>query len=144
MSNRKLTEEVKVRLLLQFPLDQDKGCCLLLFHQLAQVKIQSRCSKDTIFLIMPADTEIMSSHRVSASQSSSLKQGPLPETHILSLQTHSSLTSDALRSNISKNKQMHPSDNVKGHLLKTIENTVFPKVGRRQQLLFGNKNFRTR
>lgn len=124
----KLTEEVKVRLLLQFPAKIKVAACYYFMIYLREVIIWSIHIKDMISLIIPSDMEIISSCPISASTSFSLKKWPLSEMHILSLQQCSSLISDAFQSNISKKLKRH-NHYTKDYALKTIQNCVFSKAG---------------
>jgi len=79
----KVTEEVKVRLLLQFP--ADRHCCLLLFYDLPQTGDNLEYTHQWHNLtVIPSGMEIINSWPISAPLSLSLKKGPLPETDTLS------------------------------------------------------------
>lgn len=122
----KLTEEVKVRLLLQFPEKIKVAACYYFMIYLREVIIWSIHIKDMISLIIPSDMEIISSCPISASTSFSLKKWPLPEMQS-SPYNSALLSSDAFQSNISKKLKRH-NHYTKVYVLKTIQNCVFSKA----------------
>lgn len=101
----KLTGEVKVGLLWQFPADKDKSCRLLSFYDAPQV-ITWSVRKDMVSLIIPSDMPIVSSCPVSAPTSFSLKKWPWAEMRILFPHQRSSLISDAIQAMYQKQDKM--------------------------------------